>query len=183
MWIVENSIHVWRKSSSSRLSMIQYVHLYCCEKARVLKCSLRRHKPRHPFPLQPLLSFTKIAPIWLLCCLLFGIRRTPCTLHHLHWTCLNSFPFIPQPHSLICIAFHYAQTKNIQHPQMTVSDISWCTVNVYVLACVCVGFPYVHADMILFQFWDLSCSGLWNAFNTLMRWQVIIDPPLLSGIH
>lgn len=52
---------------------------------------------------------------------------------------------------------------------MTVSDISWCTVNVYVLACVCVGFPYVHADMILFQFWDLSCSGLWNAFNTLMR--------------
>lgn len=137
MWIVENSIHVWRKSSSSRLSMIQYVHLYCCEKARVLKCSLRRHKPRHPFPLQPLLSFTKIAPIWLLCCLLFGIRRTPCTLHRLHWTCLNSFPFIPQPHSLICIAFHYAQTKNIQHPQMTVSDISWCTVNVYVLACVC----------------------------------------------
>lgn len=59
----QSRTRLWRKSSSSRLSMTQYVHLYCCEKARVLKCSLRRHKPRHPFPLQPLLSFTKIAPI------------------------------------------------------------------------------------------------------------------------
>lgn len=156
-----------------------------------------------------------MAPIWLWYRLLFGIKCTPRTLHHLHRstfdlnfnvanrcqlflhlptpTLLHPLPFKLQARApfpsgkctgILYLVLHFNMHKQRIFIAAASNDSQWhCSVNVHALTQkthTCAQFPYVRANS---SFGIRPTVGLWNAFNTLMRWQVIIDLSLLSRIH